>query len=251
MKLHRFDEARKLALTATRSSELSTRISGYNGLLSIEFEREKPKLSYEVSVDAVRATAEQSCIINLNTAEAAFAVFKFAAVEAYANKSIQAPLKDCPASAHLHLANLYLLRGDFGRAISAVKDARTQEVNKRMRQQFEMTVTSWLTRLLYSMGQFDKVLKRTDQVLRAPDRLGFSSYSPELMQTIYRLDNYAAILAEIERLKEHISVRSFSDAMASWAKIRQLESRAWTARHAIRRLITENRFLPSIASTLP
>ncbi|MCC6751060.1 MAG: hypothetical protein IT371_25630 [Deltaproteobacteria bacterium] len=243
MKLHRFDEALAIARKSTLSDELETRISGYNGLLSVEFERERPEACFKVAMEAVNATGYQSCILSLNTAEAAFAVLKFGEVERLALKSLQAPLKDCPASAHPHLANLYLARSDFQRAVSAVKEARQAGVQRRLRQQFEMGLTAWLMRLLFTLGQFDKALELAERVLRAPDRVGLTSYSSELMDLIYTIDHHAALLAKLELLEEQASARPFTARLKLWLERSRTQVAAWTARRKALRLLGKGELL--------
>ncbi|MBW2731890.1 MAG: hypothetical protein JRH20_05815 [Deltaproteobacteria bacterium] len=246
MKLHRFKEATSIARKATLSSDISTRIAGFNGLLSIEFERERPVACFRLAMEAVHATAERSCILNLNTAEAAFAVFRFDEAERLALKSIQAPLEDCPASAHPHLANLYLLKGDFQRAMSAVKDGRKQGVRRRYRQQFEMGVMAWLTRLLYALGKFDKSYELSRYVIRRPDRVGMISYSKELMSTVYNIDYYAALAARAVHLREKAAGRTFTAALKLRAEATTLMARAWLTRRRVARLLAEQRSLPGL-----
>jgi tetratricopeptide (TPR) repeat protein len=246
MKLHRFDEAIAIAKKVTLSSRLETRISGYNGLLSIEFERKRPLSCYREAMRALEATAYRSCILNLNTAEAAFAVFRFDQVEPLAQKSLKADIDDCPSSAHTHLANLYLLRADFQRAISAVKGARQQGISRRMRQQFEMTITNWLMRLLFSLGKFDKAAELAERVVRSPDRVGFTSFSSELLLAIYTTDYHSSLFAEIERLKEKASARSFSQRISTWSDIQVLKAKAWQARHQATRLMGDGGMLVSL-----
>lgn len=246
MKLHRFEEAAEIAKKATLSDDLETRVSGYNGLLSIEFERERPRECFEVAMRAVRATNEQSCILNLNTSEAAFAVFKFAEAERLALKSLQAPIQDCPDSAHQHLAHLYLLRADFRRAIAAVKEARQRPVPRRLRQQFEMVMTGWLVRLLYALGQFDKSGELASRVLRAPDRVGLVSFSSELMQAIYTIDHYATLEARGERLRERASARAGWAALREWGRAKWLELASWRAGRQASSLIARHGYLESL-----
>jgi tetratricopeptide (TPR) repeat protein len=246
MKLHRFEEAKQIAEKATLSEELETRISGYNGLLSIEFERERPEACFEAAMRGVRATGGQSCILNLNGAEAAFAVFKFGEAERLALKSIQAPLKDCPDTAHQHLAQLYLLRADFGRAIDAIKQARDRPVPRRLRQQFEMVMTSWLARLLYTLGKFERSDDLLGRVLRAPDRVGLVSFSSELIETIYRLDRYATLAARLERARERASARSYFAALKVWGQAQRLALQAWVARRRAAALVAQHELVGSL-----
>lgn len=246
MKLHRFDEAIAIAKKVILSSRIESRISGYNGLLSIEFERRRPLSCYRQAMRALEATAYRSCILNLNTAEAAFAVFRFDQVEPLAQKSLKADIDDCPSSAHTHLANLYLLRAEFQRAISAVKAARQQGIDRRMRQQFEMTVTNWLMRLLFTLGKFDKAAELAERVVRSPDRVGFTSFSSELLLAIYTVDYHSALFAEVERLREKASARSFGNRISAWSEIQVLKAKAWQARHQATRLMGESDMLVSL-----
>jgi tetratricopeptide (TPR) repeat protein len=243
MKLHRFEEAIRIANAAILSEDEGTRISGYNGLLSIEFERKRPKSCFQVAMHALEQTGYRSCILNLNTAEAAFAVFRFDDVERLAQKSLQSPIKDCPSSAHSHLASLFLLRADFQRAISAVKSARTEGIARRLRQQFEMANAAWLMRLLYSLGKFDDAARLTRQIVRAPDRVGLTSFSKELMEAIYLISHHAALLAQMEAIREKASARGFLARAELWLRIQALELEAWRTRRQALQFLAEEQMI--------
>jgi tetratricopeptide (TPR) repeat protein len=247
MKLHRFAEAKKIAEKYARSSDLYERISGFNGLLSIEFERERPLACYTAAMRAVRATAERSCVLDLNTSEAAMAVYKFAEAERLALKSIQAPIKDCPSPAHQHLVNIYLARGDFRRAISALKDFRKHGVERRYRQQFETTITAWLARLYFALGQLKKSYDLTERSIVRPDRVGMVSFSPESMQAIWSIDHYASLKARGEQLREQISGRSGWEKVKLWGKRQEIFAKRWVLRRKISRLLAGKRLLASLS----
>lgn len=244
MKLRRYEEATRVARRAAAANDLDTRISGYNGLLSLEFERERPERCFGTALEGLRRTGDQSCILHLNAAEAAFAVFRFDEVERLANASLQAPLHDCPASAHTHLANLYLLQADFRRAIAAVQEARAQQVPRRLRQQFEMNITAWLTRLLLALGRFEAAFALAERVLEAPDRVGMLSYSAELMETIYTLDDYAALQGRIEELREQRSARTgLRDQLMRGVEILRLRLLGFVRRRQAARLLAQHGLL--------
>lgn len=246
MKLHRFDEALSIARNARLSADLPKRISGYNNLLSIEFERERPVAAYRIGREALLATDERSCVINHNVAEAAFAVFEFTEAERLALKSIQAPIKDCPSTAHWLLANLYLLRADFSRAVAAVKEAREQPIASTYREQFEMFVTAWLTRLLYALGQFEQSLELARRVLRAPNREGLTSYSSEMQEAVYTVDYHAVLRARIEQLAERGSARSSWQRFELWIQRARLELEAWRTRRRATKLLARGKTLLSL-----
>ena len=238
MKLHRFAEAEKLSRKLALSEDQYLRISGLNGLIAIESEKLRPRECFQAGIKAVTATSHRSCILNQNTAEAAFAVYRFGEAERLALKSVQAPLEDCPASAYPHLANLYLLRADFQKAMDAVKSARGAKVEKRYRQQFEMSNTAWLSRLLYTLGKFHKAHELAQRILVSPDRVGMTSFSKEVMKVIYTLDYHAAILAKAEALREQASARPLSRRPALWAQQADLHRKAWVARRRVARLLS-------------
>lgn len=239
MKLHRFAEARRIATELTQSSEVRMRIRGYNGLLSVELEQGRPQACFDLAIKAVQNTGYRSCVLTLNAAEAAFAVFRFDEVERLAQRSLQAPDKDCPSSAHIHLTNLYLMRGDFQRAVAALRALREYGVARRHRQQFEAGVNAWLLRILYALGQFDKASELAQRVVRTPDRVGLTSFSHELMVLIHYLDHYATLRAQLEQLAERASARSVGPRLKLWAERRLLELEAWSARRKAAKLLGE------------
>lgn len=230
MKLHRFAAAQRIADELIRSSNMHTRVSGYNGRLSIEFERERPRACFETALEALRATGDQSCVLALNTAEAAFAVFAFDEVEQLAQKSLRAKTQDCPASAHQHLVTLFLLRADFSRAVAALKAARAAGVERRHRQQFEMTLNAHLVRLLYALGQFEQALDLARRVARAPDRMGLTSFSGELMELVHTIEHHAALTGMIARLRERAAARPLLQRVGLQWQLLRLRFAAWRAR---------------------
>jgi len=243
LKLGRFAEALKLARKVSASSDLNTRITGLNGRIAIESERHRPKACYDIGMAAVAATSRRSCILDQNTAEAAFAVFRFSDVERLAMASIKAPIQDCPSSAYPHLANLYLLKADFPRAMEAIRSSRGAPVEKRYRQQFEMTNTAWLGRLVYTLGKFKAALDLSRRVLRAPDRVGMTSFSDDVMKVIFTLDYHAALWANMEDLRERASVRSLLQGMALYPGLVELGRKAWVVRRKITRLLSRSNTL--------
>ena len=238
MKLHRFDEATRLARKLALSSKEHERIHGLNGLIAIASEQLRPRQCFREGIKAVTATSYRSCILDYNTAEAAFAVYRFSEAERLSQKSVQASIQDCPSSAYSHLANLYLLRADFQRAMEAVKSSRKSGVQKRYRQQFEMGNTARLARLLYTLGKFHKAHDLASRILAAPDREGLSSFSKEVMKVIYSVDHHAANLAKVEALWEQASVRPLTQRPAIWAEIATLNGKAWVTRRRVARLLS-------------
>jgi len=237
MKLQRFDEATRLARKVALSEDAHVRVAGLNGLLAIESERLRPRECFQVAMEGIETTGYQSCILLENGAEAAFAVFRFGEVERLALKSLQASMKDCPAAAYPHLANLYLLRGDYQRAMTAVKSAREQGIARKYRQQFEMGNQTWLGRLLFALGHFEKSLEKSAQVVRTPDRVGMTSFSSDLMRIIALVEHHAALEAREQELLEQASARPLKERLGLWMARRSLETSAWLLRRKTDRLL--------------
>jgi len=238
MKLHRFEEAMRFARRVAGSKDVNRRVSGINGMIAVEMERMRPEACYRVGMQGVEATGYQSCILLHNTAEAAFAVFRFSEVERLALKALQAPINDCPNSSYTHLAGLYLLKGDFQRAMEAVKSAREQGIRRRYRQQFEMENTSWLFRLLHALGKFGKAHELAKRMLRTPDRVGMTSTSRELRQLVYAVEYHAALQAHLVSLREQAAARPLARRVSSWLQRKRLSHDAWVARRRAARLLS-------------
>ncbi len=237
MKLHRFEEATRLAKKVSQSTNRYRRIAGLNGLLALQCERLRVRQCFQVGLQAIEAIGGQSCILLANTAEGAFAVYRFEEAERLALKSINAPIQDCPASAHPYLANLYLVRADFQRAMAAVKAARQHPIKRKFRQQFEMGNTAWLARLLLVLGKFKEAEVLTERVVNLPDRVGMTSFSSQIIKSITLIDHPAALRARMEELRERASARPLSLKIKIWISLAKLEAEAWSTRHRATKLL--------------
>jgi tetratricopeptide (TPR) repeat protein len=238
MKLHRFDEAIRIANKVALSSDIFRRISGFNGLIAIELERQRPEACFRAGKRGIQATGSRSCILLHNTAEAAFAVFNFKEAERLALSALKAPFEDCPNSSYNHLASLYLLQGDLSRAMEATRSARQQGIRRRYRQQFEMENTSWLHRLLYVLGKFEKAHELGERRMRAPDRVGMTSLSREVTRLAAIVEHHASLRAFQQALRERASARTLGKRSRTWLTLRRLDQQAWVIRRRASRLVS-------------
>ncbi len=177
-KLGRPDEAREIARKLAASDDLDDRTSGYNGMLSIEFEAHDRDASFRWAVEGVRATQEKSCTILRNTAGAAFVRFRFAEAEDYALRAPKAE-RDCPNAGYDQLAGLYLAQGEFQKALSAIETLKGERLEKRYRPHFALSRRMILADVLYALGKVEDAERMAAELYSMPERTGMTSGSVE------------------------------------------------------------------------
>jgi len=228
MKLGRYDEAREVGLELTRSSDANERVSAYNGLMALEDELLDRNASYEWGQAGIESVQGQSCILFHNTAQAAFARFRFQEAEELARKAIQVPLpNDCPNSSYEHLANLYLVEGEFQKTISAFKKLVRAPIDRRYRTQFVMGNRAILVELLYALGRGEDGLPFAEQVFSAPDRTGMTSVSKEDIRFGHAVALWQMLAVRIEELREESSTRGVFAAGDLVMDARDLRLQQW------------------------
>lgn len=246
MKLGRYTEATRLAERVAQSSDVATRVSGLNGLIAIQSEALRPHEAFREGMRALNLTANQSCILLSNTAEAAFAVYRFDLVEQLVFASLKAKYQDCPIPSYAHLVSLYLVRGDFQRAMAAIRASRSQSVENRLRQQFEANAALNLLRLLYALGRYKQAMEYGHRIVTSPDRMGLTSFSEETIQLIGMIDAYASLSAYREILRERLSIRPVWKRHRLKLKQVKVTWEAFVLRHAALRWLQKPNLLPQL-----
>ena len=227
MKLGRYAEARKVGLELTRSVDVDERISAYNGLMALEDELLDRQASYDWGQAGIASVQGQSCILYHNTAQAAFARFRFDEAEELARKAIRAERDDCPNSSYEHLANLYLVEGQFQKTISAFKKLIQAPIDRRYRPQFVMGNRAILVELLYALGRGKDGLPFAEQVFHAPDRTGMTSVSMDDIRFGHAVALWEMLDLRIQELLEESSVRGLFDAGDRVMDARDMRLRQW------------------------
>ena len=243
MKLGRHDEARAAGLELARSSDPDERVSAFNGLMALEDERLDRRASYAYGQEGIASVQGSSCILYHNTAQAAFALFRFAEAEELARKAMRAERADCPNSSYEHLANLYLVQGDFQKTLSAFKKLIRAPIDRRYRPQFAMSNRAILVELLYALGRGKDALPFAEQVFHAPDRTGMTSVSKDDIRFAHAVSYWQALELRAAELGEELSVRTLFEAPARARALRGLRLQQWELERILLKLTLQDAML--------
>ena len=255
MKLKRYDEALKLIREGVQSSNIDERVVAYNGWMALEFEQGLSSAGWRVCEEAVERVGAYSCIIAMNAAESAFVVGRFDRVEGLVSMAKRAERQDCPVDPTIHLATLYMAKGDYARASNAVRTTRAQlSGDYRLHQQFSAFVKLTTQRLLLLLGHWDNIYEHSLSMIGDPDRVGMVSYSVEAMDMSALTDHLAAIRAARSDLRIRWHYASFWKKVTLLYKQTTYALRAWYVRQQIayrlRRSDTATRYLKPYASPI-
>jgi tetratricopeptide (TPR) repeat protein len=235
-KLGRPDEARTIALQMIRSEDEHERIQGYNGMLSIEFEAHDREASYKWSVDAVNATRGENCTILRNAAGSAFTRFRLREAEDYANRAHEARDR-CTDAGYDQLAGLYIVEGEFQKALAAIEALKKEPVEKRYRPHYAMRRRAILADLLTALGKVDEAEKIAADLYVLPPRTGMIS-TPLAVERFSRSFRYWATLdTRIRLLAEKRSYGPFFAGLPT--EELKLSLARWEIRRALIQLAAE------------
>lgn len=244
MKLRRFDEARALGRELTRSDDLHERVRGYNGLIATEAEAMLRTATWRMGQEALEATQRRTCIIAHNMSASALAVFRFDDAEQLAKEALKAEYQDCSHSSYSRLATLYLVEAEFQKAISALESLRKVGIEKRYREQFEMSNRAQLAELLYALGQLEKAEEFARAVFQAPDRTGMTSSSAADLKLGAAVTLGGVLDARLAQQAERMSARALGDRVDHGIAAVSLSVERWeVARKAVQ--------LAAVGDTLP
>jgi hypothetical protein len=240
-KLGRGREAREIAVRLAASDSWSDRASGYNGMLAIELEAHDRAATYRWSVDAVRATQERSCVILRNAAEAAVARFRLDEAEDFALRAHKAEVHDCSLSGYDQLAALYIVEGEFQKALSAIETMKGEHIIKRYRPHYALTRRTILSDLLYALGKVEDAERMAGELYGLPERTGMVSNPPAVERFARSHRYFAALDARLLLLTEKASYRPlFARASLETARLALSE---WEVRRALIQLASDEDLL--------
>ncbi|MCA9540939.1 MAG: hypothetical protein KC620_18695, partial [Myxococcales bacterium] len=235
VKLARFDEAREIGNKLVHSDNAYVRQRALNGMMAIEEEAGNRMASYEWGQKAMAATANESCVINTNTALGARRVFKFAEAIALDQQALKAPDKDCPTPPYAQLAPVYLVGGRFQECLSTLQALRATPLPADIRPHNQMVIKARLVELLLALGAFEEAESRAREILAAPDRMGYESGSKELKELGNNLLAWSVFDSRLAQLEERIAVRGLLDGVPLRFEAEQLAiTRAEARREALR-----------------
>jgi tetratricopeptide (TPR) repeat protein len=238
-KVGREEEAQRIARRLTASDDWDDRAQGYNGLLSIAFEQHDRETAHRWALEGVQATQDLSCTLLRNAAGTAYTRFRLRESEELALRAGKA--KDCADSVYNQLAGLYLVMGEFQKALSALESARTQPVEKRYRSQFAWVRRGALVDLLTVLGKGAEAGKLAAEVYAQPARTGMVSGSARVERLARTLRYALALDGQVSLLREQASYgpRRWG-VLAELPELTGLLATRWEVRRAVLQLAAED-----------
>jgi tetratricopeptide (TPR) repeat protein len=238
-KLGRVDEASTIAQRLSASKDITERVWGYNGLLSIAFEQHDRLRALEWALEGVKATNDKSCTILLNAGGTAFSNFRIPEAEELMLRADKS--RDCTATPFDQLAVLAMIQGQPQKALSSLQTARTKRVEKRYRPQFALVQREVLCDLLGVLGKEPEALKLATELARQPARTGMTS-SPIKVERMRRVLRHAfALDGQVRRLEEKASYGPRLKGLAQVAsELSTTLATRWEVRRALLQLLAED-----------
>mgnify|MGYP006093162289 CR=1 FL=1 len=236
LKLERYDEARSLGRTLIHHDEAYIRERAYNGLMAVEEEAGFRLASYNWGQRGLLETKRKSCIIATNLALGARHAFKFTEAIEHDQTALAASDGSCPTSPHAQLAAVFLVMGEFQKALSSLKELRAMPRTIGVRLQNETMIRARFVELLLALGDFGKAAVRARKIVEAPDRAGIDSRAAELIEMGNNILAWSALNARKNQIEERIQARSFWDGMGDRQRALMLKFELWTIERRILRL---------------
>ncbi len=179
LKLGQFKIARELGQRLIFDSDFEVRLTAYNSLIAVEDEARDRKAGYDISAAAYRMVGEDSCVISMNYALAAMQWYQIEQATELNQKAFRATRADCSSNPHRQGSMVYLVQGEYQRALSSLLELRKKPERASRRVQNEMTVRGHTVELLFAMGQVEEALMRVEPISDRTDRTGNTSASTE------------------------------------------------------------------------
>jgi tetratricopeptide (TPR) repeat protein len=243
-KLGRVDEARAIARKMAASDEYNDRAVGFNSMMAIEFEAHNREEGYRWSVDGIRATADKDCVILRNGAGAAYIRFRLAEAEDFALRAHKAQYH-CVHSGYDQLAGLYLVEGEFNRALDAINQLKGEKIEKRVRPHYALTRREILSEILYALGKVEEAEKMSGELYGLPARTGETSGSKAMERLIRSFRYFIMLDTRLVLARERASYRPILASVT--VDNASLVAKHWEVRRALLQLLAEGDLLVSVA----
>ncbi|MBQ8035949.1 MAG: tetratricopeptide repeat protein [Proteobacteria bacterium] len=200
MKLDRFEEAEEISREALNDSFWAD--TAHNNLTAIYDAMHEHTRAFEASQRSVEFTNEKSRVVLLNHARSLALFLRLDEAIEYYLKSQSAPEHDSVSSPLVDLAPVYLLNGEWQRAISALAKGRKLPVKKNHEIYTEMANRLVTSEILYAMGFGERSWEFMKTVVDAPGRMSFNSILQEQMDLASLVMFYAITEDAIRRADE-------------------------------------------------
>jgi tetratricopeptide (TPR) repeat protein len=152
--------------------------------------------------------------------------------------------QDCDGAGYDQLAGLYIVEGEFAKAIEALKSLRGTPIQKRYRPHYALERRSILADIMYALGKTDDAERLAAEVYGLPERLGMISTPKRHADFIRAFRYWMALDTKIAHAAEKSSYRSFADSW-SYDDV-TLPFTRWSIRRLLIQLLADDDFLVSI-----
>ena len=250
MKLGRYEEAIAIDRAAINGEDRFARSTAYNDLSAIEDSQHHYLGANEMGARALEFTRGKDCVILINQARNEMYFIRSEVASELVQRALKTKDNSCPTPPALDAVDPYLMRGEFQKAISAMKQARQTPITKRMRVQTEMAVRTTLSAMLMSLGFSDKAKTLMKTVINAPGRMGYNSISIEHQILTNNILYYEILKVDIERLKNKIVLYKYGhpgwlfdsekrkEVRKMYSELDEMRREKWTAtQKAIRAML--------------
>lgn len=240
IKSGRHADAKALSHQLAASNDFQERLDGFNGLLTVAFEEHDREGTYRWAVQGVDATGGESCTLLRNAASSSFSRFKLDEAESYLLRASK-KTRDCVDPADNQLASLYLLEGEFQKALSALEAARGKPIEKRYRPQFALGKRATLVDLLIVFGKPAEAFTMAADLYSQQTRTGMTSGSDRI-ERLSRTLRYAwALDGQVTALSEQVTYAELPRGpFAPLAELTRLEAVRWEVRQGLVQLLAED-----------
>jgi tetratricopeptide (TPR) repeat protein len=242
-KLGRLDEARAIATRLAASDDWNEKLDGYNGMIALEFEAHDRAATYKWAVDAARVLGERSCVILRNAAGSAYTAFRLAEAEDLALRAHKGK-GDCVHGGYDQLAGIYILEGEFQKAVSALDTLKSERLSKRLRPQFALTRRTILVDLLAALGKVEDAEKIAGELYALPERTGLVSTSKEMERFTRSFRYYQELDTRLVLLREAASYGPLFGGLKP--VIAKLLLTRWEMRRALIQLAAEGDLMDTL-----
>ncbi len=247
IKAGRHEEARDLSTRLAASNDFQERLDGFNGLLTVAFEEHDREGTYRWAVQGVDATGGESCTLLRNAASSSFSRFKLDEAESYLLRASK-KTRDCVDPADNQLATLYLLEGEFQKALSALEAARGKRIEKRYRPQFALGKRATLVDLLIVFGKPAEAVTMAADLYSQQTRTGMTSGSDRIERLSRTLRYGWALDGQVTALAEQVATAELPRGpFAPLAELTRLEAVRWEVRQGLVQLLAEEQRLELMA----
>lgn len=248
MKLHRYKEARALALRFLKQKKHI--MSSLNALCAIHFEQNKRKESLAYCQKAYKEDGKRKNQTNrsvhlINLAEAHLSLLHLSEAETFALRATKHFHRFLHSTPWEFLVGLYLDQGRYNDAWNALRKSHNWYMLQAPKLSESIYAGNQMTKSVFflSMGQPNVALSFLERIRDRPDRRGHMSADTRQFVVGERLLRRQARRMLIEKMREKAATEGFFTRVGVWFKVQWHHFLAWRDGSSARRTLADTAFL--------